>query len=148
LLGTGATVLLDVGLDCLFSVASGMNDVARRDVSMVSGCFMASSLVMLGGFLVMPRRMRKVFRDLFVMSCSLLRHEIFSGLNDCRPTSSIVSTQEITRRSHARRLAGACSPVFRTQSCGHAARYCRTGQLYRNYRVSRSKAGVHIVKPE
>jgi hypothetical protein len=30
-------------------------------VSMVCRCFMASSLVMLGGFLVMMRRMREVF---------------------------------------------------------------------------------------
>jgi hypothetical protein len=35
--------------------------MAHRDWSMVCRCFVAPSLVMLGGFLVMMRRMRKVF---------------------------------------------------------------------------------------
>jgi hypothetical protein len=54
-------VLLDVGLHCLFGVASSVNHMASRDVSMVCRCFVVSSLVMLGGFLVMTRCMRKVF---------------------------------------------------------------------------------------
>jgi hypothetical protein len=33
--------------------------------------------VMLGGFLMMKRRMLQVFGNLFVVSCSLLRHGIF-----------------------------------------------------------------------
>jgi hypothetical protein len=49
-----------MGLHRLFGVASGMNYVARRDVSVVCCCFVASSLMMLGSFLVMTRRMRKV----------------------------------------------------------------------------------------
>jgi hypothetical protein len=73
----GATVFLDMGLHCLFSVASRMNHMSHRGVRMVCRCFVASSLVMLGGFLVMVRRMREVFRNFFAMSCSLLRHEIF-----------------------------------------------------------------------
>jgi len=60
-LGTGTSVLLNMGLYCLFGVASGVNYVARRDVSMVCRCFVTPSLVMLGGFLVMMRRMRKMF---------------------------------------------------------------------------------------
>jgi hypothetical protein len=35
--------------------------MSHRGVSMVCRCFMASSFVMLGGFLVMMRRMREVF---------------------------------------------------------------------------------------
>jgi hypothetical protein len=61
LLGTRTTVLLDMGLHCLFGVASSMNHMSHRGVSMVRRCFVASSLVMLGGFLVMMRRMREVF---------------------------------------------------------------------------------------
>jgi hypothetical protein len=57
LLAIVAIVLLDMGLDCLFGVASSVNDMAHRDVSMMCRSFVASSLVMLGGFLVMRRRM-------------------------------------------------------------------------------------------
>jgi hypothetical protein len=60
LLGTVAIVLLNMGLHRLFGVASSVNYVAHRDVSMVCRGFVASTLVMLGGFLVMTRRMRKV----------------------------------------------------------------------------------------
>ena len=60
LLATVAIMFLDMGFDCLFGVPSGVNYMARRDVSMMRGCFMASSLVVLGGFLVMTRRVRKV----------------------------------------------------------------------------------------
>ena len=81
----GAAVFLDMGLHCLFGVASRMNHMSHRGMSMVCRCFVASSLVMLGGFIVMPRRMREVFRNFFVMSCGLLRHEIFSGLNGGSP---------------------------------------------------------------
>jgi hypothetical protein len=61
LLGTGTTVLLDMGLH-RFGVASGMNYVTHRDVSMVCCCFVASRLMMLGSFLVMTSRMRKVLK--------------------------------------------------------------------------------------
>jgi hypothetical protein len=61
LLGTGATVLLNMGLHCLFGLASGMNQMAHSDVSMVSRCFVAASLMMFGSFLMMMRRIRKVF---------------------------------------------------------------------------------------
>ena len=57
----GTIVFLDMGLHSLFSVASRMNHMSHRGVSMVCRCFMASSLVMLGGFVVMMRRMREVF---------------------------------------------------------------------------------------
>jgi hypothetical protein len=53
-------VLLQVGLHCLFGVAPGMTYMAHRDVSMVGCGFVAASLVMLGRFLVMTCRMRKV----------------------------------------------------------------------------------------
>jgi hypothetical protein len=54
--GTVAIVLLDMGFHCLFGVASGMNYVTSRDVSMVSGGFVASSLMMFGGFFMMASR--------------------------------------------------------------------------------------------
>jgi hypothetical protein len=79
LLGTVAIVLLDMGLHCLLGVVSSVNYMARRDVSMMCRGFVASSLVMLGGFLVMRRRMLQVLCNLLVVPCSLLRHEIFSG---------------------------------------------------------------------
>lgn len=61
MLGTSTTVLLDMGLYCLFGVASGLNEVPRRDMSMVCRGFVTSSLMMLGGFLMVTRRMRKMF---------------------------------------------------------------------------------------
>jgi hypothetical protein len=79
LLGTRTTVLLDMGLHCLFGMASSMKYMAHRDVSMVCRGFVVSSLVMFGGFLMMKRRMLQVFCNLFVVSCSLLRHENFSS---------------------------------------------------------------------
>jgi hypothetical protein len=42
-------------------MALRMNHMSHRSVSMMCRCFMASSLVMLGGFLVMMRRMREMF---------------------------------------------------------------------------------------
>jgi hypothetical protein len=57
LLGSGTAVLLDVGLYCFLAVASGVNYMTRRDMSMVRRCFMTSSLVMLCSFLMMARRM-------------------------------------------------------------------------------------------
>jgi hypothetical protein len=51
--------------------------MAGREVSMVCRRFVVSSLVMLGRFFVMTRRIGKVFWSFFVVSCSLLRHEIF-----------------------------------------------------------------------
>ena len=50
-----------MGLHCLLSIASGVNRMATRDVSMVRRRFVVSSLVMLGGFSVVMRRMREVF---------------------------------------------------------------------------------------
>jgi hypothetical protein len=79
LLGTVAIVLRDMGLHCLFGVVSSVKYMAHRYVSMVCRGFVASSLVMFGGFLMMKRRMLQVFCDLFVVSCSLLRHENFSS---------------------------------------------------------------------
>jgi hypothetical protein len=72
-------MLLHMGPHCLFGVASGINEVPGRDMSMVRRCFVASSFVMLGGFLVVTRRMREMLRNFFVVSYGLLRHEIFSG---------------------------------------------------------------------
>jgi len=53
--------------------------MAHRYVSMMCRGFVASSLVMLGGFLMMKRRMLQVFCNLFVVLCSFLRHENFSS---------------------------------------------------------------------
>jgi hypothetical protein len=80
--GRVAIVLLDMGFDCLFAVAPGMNDVTGRDVSMVCRGFVASGLMMFGSFFMMASRVGKVFRDFFVVSCSLLRHGVFLQLND------------------------------------------------------------------
>jgi hypothetical protein len=79
LLGSGTAVLLDVGLHRLSGVVSSVNNVARRDVSMMCRGFVAPGLVMLGGFFVMRRRMLQVLCNMFVVSRSLLRHETFSG---------------------------------------------------------------------
>jgi hypothetical protein len=82
-----AIVLLDMGFHCLFSVAPGMNYVTSRDVSMVCSGFVAAGLMMFGSFLMMASRVGKMFRDFFVVSCSLLRHDFFLQLN--APQSSI-----------------------------------------------------------
>jgi hypothetical protein len=84
-------MLRDMGLHCLFGVASSLDYMAHRDVSMVCRGFVVSSLVMLGGFLMMKRRMLQVFCDLLVMSCGLLRHAIFLRLNDRLPDRLIAN---------------------------------------------------------
>jgi len=61
LLCTVTIVLLDMGLDCLLGVASSVNYMAHCDVSMMCRCFVAPSLMVLGGFLMMKRRMLQVF---------------------------------------------------------------------------------------
>jgi len=53
-------VLLSMSFDRVFSVASSMNHVATSGVSMVCRLFMVSSLVMLSGFAMVTRGMRKV----------------------------------------------------------------------------------------
>jgi hypothetical protein len=75
----GGVVLRDMGLHCFFGVTSSVKYMAHRYVSMMCRGFVASGLVMLGGFLVMKRRMFQVFCNVFVVSCSFLRHEDFSG---------------------------------------------------------------------
>jgi hypothetical protein len=75
----GAIVLRDMGLHCVFGVASRMNHMSHRGVSMVCRGFVMSSLVMFGGFLMMKRRMLQVFCDLLVVSCSLLRHDFLQA---------------------------------------------------------------------
>jgi hypothetical protein len=60
LLGTVAIMFLDVSLHCVFGVASGVNYMAHRDMSVVCRCFVTSSLVVLGSFFMMTRRMRKM----------------------------------------------------------------------------------------
>jgi hypothetical protein len=49
-----------MGLHRVFGVASGMNYVASRGMGVVCSLFMVASLVMLGGFRVVTRSMRKV----------------------------------------------------------------------------------------
>jgi uncharacterized membrane protein len=61
LLGTGTTVLLDMGLHCLFSMPPRMNRMTMRDVSVVCRRFVVSGLVMLGGLPMVMGRMRKMF---------------------------------------------------------------------------------------
>jgi hypothetical protein len=61
-----------MGLRCLLSMDSSLNCMAARKMSMVSRCFVFSSLVMLGGFRMVMRRMRKVFCSFFVVFCSFL----------------------------------------------------------------------------
>lgn len=58
--GLFLAVLLSMSFDRVFSVASSMNHVATSGVGMVCRLFMVSSLVMLGGFPMVTRGMRKV----------------------------------------------------------------------------------------
>ena len=58
--GLFLAVLLSMSFDRVFSVASSMNHVATRGVGMVCRFFMVPSLMMLGGFPMMTRGMRKV----------------------------------------------------------------------------------------
>jgi hypothetical protein len=74
-----AVVLLDMGFHCLFGMAPGMNYVTSRDMSMVRRGFVASSFMMFGSFFMMASCVGEVFRDFFMVSGSLLRHEIFSS---------------------------------------------------------------------
>jgi hypothetical protein len=53
-------MLLDMGLRCLFGVASSVNYMAHRDVSMMCRCLVTPGLVVLGSFLMMIRRMLQV----------------------------------------------------------------------------------------
>jgi hypothetical protein len=99
--GRVAIVLLDMGFHCLFAVAPGMNDMTGRDVSMVCRGFVASGLMMFGSFFMMASRVGKVFRDFFVVSCSLLRHGVFLQLNDPPVTNQRRSSP---LRSYRRRL--------------------------------------------
>src|SRR5262245_78874 len=84
-------VLLDVDLHRLFSVASGMNCMAVRRVSVVCRLFVMASVMMLGGFAVMTGRMREVFRSFFVVFSSPFRHvDLSPRLNECpRPVHPI-----------------------------------------------------------
>ena len=59
--GLFLAVLLTVGLRCIFSVASSMNHVAPRGVSMVCRLFVVSGIVVLGGLLVVVGGMLEVF---------------------------------------------------------------------------------------
>jgi hypothetical protein len=54
-------MLLNMGLHCLFSMASSLNRMTVRSVSVVCRSFVVSSLVMLGGLHMVMRRMREVF---------------------------------------------------------------------------------------
>ena len=58
--GLFLAVLLSMSFDRVFSVASSMNHVATSGVGMVCRLFMVSSLVMLSGFAMVTRGMRKV----------------------------------------------------------------------------------------
>ena len=48
-------------LHCLFSMPSGMNDVAPRGVSVVGRLFMVSGIVVFGGLLVVTGGMFEMF---------------------------------------------------------------------------------------
>jgi len=54
-------VLLGMSLDSLFCVSSGVNYVAPRGMSMVCRLFVMSSIVVLGGLVVMTRGMLEMF---------------------------------------------------------------------------------------
>jgi hypothetical protein len=54
-------VLLGMSLHCLFSMPSGMNYVTPRSMSVVCRLFVMSSIVVLGGFLVVAGGMLKMF---------------------------------------------------------------------------------------
>jgi hypothetical protein len=54
-------MLLGMSLHCLFSMPSGMNYVTPRCMSVVCRLFMMSSIVVLGGFLVVVGGMLEMF---------------------------------------------------------------------------------------
>src|ERR1700722_14742971 len=72
-----------MGLNCLFSVPSGMNHVGPRGVSVVCRLFVMSGVVMLGGFPVVAGGMRQMFRGFLVVLRGFLRHMIFSVGASC-----------------------------------------------------------------
>jgi hypothetical protein len=62
-------MFLDVGVDHLFGMSASVNGMAGRGVGMVSGGFMVSRLVMLGGFPMVASGMGEMFRGLLVVLC-------------------------------------------------------------------------------
>jgi hypothetical protein len=58
--GLSLAVLIAMSLYGIIRVASGVNYVTGRSVSMVCRLFMVSGLMMLGGFHVVMRGMRKM----------------------------------------------------------------------------------------
>ena len=54
-------MLLGMSLHCLFGMPSGMNYVTPRSMSVVCRLFVMSSIMVLGGFLVVVGGMLKMF---------------------------------------------------------------------------------------
>jgi hypothetical protein len=69
-------VLRDMRFCGLLSMASRVECVAHCRMSMMGRFFVMSGVVMFGGFVVVPRDMRSVFRCLAVMFRSLFRHGV------------------------------------------------------------------------
>jgi hypothetical protein len=73
-------VFVHVGLGCFVGVVPGVKSVPARSVRMVRCLLVMSALMVLGGFVVVTRGMRMVFRRLLVVLDCFLRHGVFPVL--------------------------------------------------------------------
>jgi hypothetical protein len=69
-------VLFGVMLCGFFRMVRGMQVVTMRDVGMMSGLFVATAGMVLGGFFVMAGCMFMVLRRFCMMFCALLAHRV------------------------------------------------------------------------
>jgi hypothetical protein len=72
-------MLCGVMFGSFFRVVSGMQMVTVREVSMMSGLFMATTGGVLGRFFVMASRVFVMFCRFCMMFCALLNHRGFQG---------------------------------------------------------------------
>lgn len=75
-IGLFFSMLLSVGLSCLFRVLPGVNSVSARSVSMMGCLLMLPTVMMLGRFTVMAGSMRVVFCSFAVVVSCFLRHTL------------------------------------------------------------------------
>jgi len=69
-------VMFSVGLCCFLRMMPSMHMMGTRNVRVMCRLFVLTGLMMLGSFLVMPRRVLVMFGGLPVMFSSLLGHAI------------------------------------------------------------------------
>jgi hypothetical protein len=68
--------MFSVGLCCFLRMMPSMHMMGTRNVRVMGRLFVLTGLMMLGSFLVMPRRVLVMFGSLPVMFSSLLGHAI------------------------------------------------------------------------